>query len=385
MLAAASAAAICLSLASAGAAEAKTVWLCKPGQEPNPCYQSLQTTVISSEGAAQVVDTRISGSPKVDCFYVYPTVSDQPTTNATLEIDPQQTAIARFQASRFSQRCRVFAPMYRQLTLAGIDEPSLPRSALELAYGDVAAAWREYMREHNRGRGVVLIGHSQGTGMLTQLIREKIDRFPAARRRLVSALLVGGNVTVKQGSDRGGVFKNVPACRSKKQRHCVVAYSAYNQAPPDDTAFGKTSGVLVDAFGGFGRTDLEVLCTNPAALGGGWAPLQTLAPTSEFPGSIGLGVAITFNGAPPTAPTPWVQPQDHYTAVCAESNGANVLMVAPVGSARTLTPVPDPSWGLHLADVNLALGNLVGLVRSQTRAYLRAKAKRLRRAANRKD
>ncbi len=53
-------------------------------------------------------------------------------------------------------------------------------------------------------------------------------------------------------------------------------------------------------------------------------------------------------------------------------------MISPVGSARTLTPIPDPSWGLHLADVNIALGNLVDLVRSQSRAYLKAKAKKRR-------
>ena len=31
---------------------------------------------------------------------------------------------------------------------------------------DVVAAWRHYLDHDNRGRGVVLIGHSQGTGML---------------------------------------------------------------------------------------------------------------------------------------------------------------------------------------------------------------------------
>lgn len=382
-LAIAAAVALIMALAGPAAAEAKTVWLCKPGAAPNPCFENLQTTVIAGDGAAKVVNTPVAADPKVDCFYVYPTVSDQPATNADLIVDPEQTAIARYQASRFSQRCRVFAPMYRQLTLTGISQPALPRSALELAYGDVAAAWREYMKRYNKGRGVVLIGHSQGTGMLTELIREKIDRFPAARERLVSALLLGGNVTVKQGSDVGGAFNKVPACRSKKQRHCVVAYSTFNEPPPDTPAFGKPSGALVDAFGGGGRADTEVLCNNPAALGGGVAPLRTLVPTSPFPGTIGLGVRLTFNGTPPTAATPWVQPQDHYTGICQSSNGANVLMVSPVGSARTLVPVPDPTWGLHLADVNIALGDLVGLVRSQSRSYLKARAKQLRRAAKR--
>jgi hypothetical protein len=364
--------------AAAGPAAAETVWLCKPGQAPNPCRESLSTTYLNSDGAGELGDPGFARKPKVDCFYVYPTVSDQPTTNADLTIDPAQTAIARYQASRFSQRCRVFAPMYRQLTLDGINEPSVPSEAVLLAYSDVRAAWLEYMKRHNKGRGVVLIGHSQGTGMLTQLVREMIDPFPAARRRLVSALLLGGNVTVKKGSDRGGAFNRVPACRSKKQRHCVVAYSVFNETPPADPAFGTPTGALVENVVGPGRTDLEVLCTNPAALGGGEAPLRTLVPTSPFPGTIGFGIRVTFSNDPPTADTPWVQPQDHYTAGCVTSNGANVLMISPVGSARKLVPVPDPGWGLHLADVNIALGDLVDLVRSQSRAYLKAKAARKR-------
>jgi hypothetical protein len=364
--------------ATTSPAAAETTWLCKPGQAPNPCRESLSTTYLNSDGVGEVANPGFARKPKVDCFYVYPTVSEQQTMNADLTVDPAQTAIARFQAARFSQRCRVFAPMYRQLTLDGINEAVVPPEAVLLAYSDVREAWLEYMKRHNKGRGVVLIGHSQGTGMLTQLVREVVDPFPGVRRRLVSALLLGGNVTVKQGSDRGGAFNHVPACRSKKQRHCVVAYSVFNEPPPPDPSFGTPTGALVQGVVGAGRTDLEVLCTNPAALGGGEAPLQTLIPTSRFPGTIGLGIRVTFIGDPPTASTPWVQPQDHYTGGCVNSNGANVLMISPVGSARKLVPVPDAGWGLHLADVNIALGNLVDLVRSQSRAYLKAKAARKR-------
>jgi hypothetical protein len=367
-------------LAGPAAAEAKTTWLCKPGQSPNPCDESLRTTYITSDGVVKELDIRAADRPRVDCFYVYPTVSDQPTINANLTIDPQQTAIARFQASRFSQRCRVFAPIYRQLTLTGIYTDPPPEEAVLLAYGDVRRAWREYWRNYNNGRGVVLIGHSQGAGMLTQLIREKVDGFPKVRRQLVSALLMGGNVTVEKGSDVGGAFQSVPACRRASNIACVVAYSVFNQVPPPDSAFGRVFGALVDTQGR-DPNDLEVLCNNPAALRGGSAPLQSLVPTSEFPGTIGLGVNLTFNGAPPTAPTPWVEPQDHYTGRCLNSNGANVLMISPVGAARTLLPVPDPTWGIHLGDVNLALGNLVNLVKTQSRTFVRARAERRKRAS----
>jgi hypothetical protein len=58
-----------------------------------------------------------------------------------------------------------------------------------------------------------------------------------------------------------------------------------------------------------------------------------------------------------------------------------VLKIKPVGSARHLNPAPDPSWGLHLSDANIALGNLVEVVDSQSRAWLKAERARKRRAA----
>ena len=73
---------------------------------------------------------------------------------------------------------------------------------------------------------------------------------------------------------------------------------------------------------------------------------------------------------PPDADTPWVQPQDHFTGRCVREAGANVLRVDAVGSARQPTPSPDPTWGLHLVDVNIAMGNLVTIVGRQGEAYV---------------
>jgi hypothetical protein len=375
MLAVLVAAAALYLVVLAAPAGASTTWLCKPGLSPDPCFGSLQTTVIDSSGQSRVENPPNAKKPKIDCFYVYPTVSDQKSVNADLSIDPEEIAVAQFQASRYSQRCRVFAPMYRQLTLQAISGAPLPPDAIPTAYSDVRAAWKEYMRRYNRGRGVVLIGHSQGSGMLEELIRQKIDPFKAARQQLVSAILLGGNVTVPQGRNVGGIFRHIPACRSARRTGCVIAFSTFNQTPPDNALFGKP-GAVSDFFGQAGRTDLQVLCTNPAALRGGSAPLHTLAPTITFPGTEGLGVKILYNGSPPTAPTPWVEPMDHYTGQCVQSNGANVLMISPIAGARQLTPVPDASWGLHLADANIALGNLVDDVGTETKAFLKQRAKR---------
>ena len=75
-----------------------------------------------------------------------------------------------------------------------------------LAYNDIVDAWHYYLQHDNDGRGVVLIGHSQGSGVLTQLIRDEIDGKPV-QSTIVSALLLGTNVAVPRGKDVGGAFQ----------------------------------------------------------------------------------------------------------------------------------------------------------------------------------
>ena len=107
------------SLAPADA-DAATKWLCKPGAKPNPCKGSLETTVFESDGSSSVDDSAKNAKPpKYDCFYIYPTVSEQPTPNANKDIDPELISIAQYQAARYSEDCKVYAPVYRQATLAG--------------------------------------------------------------------------------------------------------------------------------------------------------------------------------------------------------------------------------------------------------------------------
>jgi hypothetical protein len=355
-------------LVAAPAAAARTVWLCKPGLAANPCLADLTTTVVEGDGSTRVERTRRARRPRIDCFYVYPTVSGQPGDNATRAKDPEILAVARVQASRFSGHCRVFAPVYRQLTIAAIGAPEGgDPAAAARAYRDVLEAWRTYLRRHNNGRGVVLIGHSQGTYMLRRLIASQIDGRPRVRPRLVSALLLGGDVTVRRGRDRGGDFKQIAACRRPRQTGCVVAYSMFSEPPPADSVFGRPSSRYFDP----GDTSkLEVLCTNPAALLGDRGMLRPYLPTDRFPGPIGL-----VQDPPPAGiETPWAATPGLYRARCASGGGANWLQIDDAGGAgdrrQRVTQSLGPTWGLHLVDVSLAYGNLVELVRRQAAAYL---------------
>src|SRR3954463_5407717 len=148
--------ALVCALALPAAASAKTHWLCKPGKADNPCDVSLNTTLLSPSGKKLGVQhIKPARHPKFDCFYVYPTVSDQKTAAANFHIDPELRSIALYQAARYTSDCRVFAPVYRQITLLGILGAAKPTAADRArAYQDVRDAWRDYLRNHNHGRGV---------------------------------------------------------------------------------------------------------------------------------------------------------------------------------------------------------------------------------------
>jgi hypothetical protein len=349
-------------LALGGTASAKTKWLCFPGAKHSPCEGSLTASKVDTDGNVTGTEkTAVPKKPKIDCFYVYPTVSGQKSTNANLHVDPEQTAIAEYQAQRFSQDCKVYAPMYRQLTLQGILDPSkITPKARAIAFKGVLDAWHEYLAKYNHGRGVVLIGHSQGSFVLRQLMTQEVDKKKAERKLLVSALLMGGNVLVKDGKDYGGDFQKIHACHTPSQAHCVVAYSTFNATPPSDALFGRTT-----------VKGQHVLCTNPGNLGGGPARLSGYDFATPFPGT--LGVAVNqFIGPLPSVSTPWIVVPGTYTAQCSSADGANVLLVKASNGARDFTPSPTAGWGWHLGDVNLALGNLTKLVKSQAAAWLKA-------------
>lgn len=341
-----------------------TVWLCRPGLADNPCDTPRAATAVAADGTQSPVKDNPVADPKIDCFYVYPTVSFQKGPNADLTIDKEETEVAVAQASRFSDVCRVYAPMYRQLTLSAIGGGATAQNR-ELAYGDVQSAWLDYLARDNKGRGVVLIGHSQGAGMLDALVKAQVDKKPEVRKKLVSALLLGGNVVVPKGKDVGGDFDNVPACRANDQTGCVVAYSTFDNPPPDNTLFGKPrrSGTPSGA-------DSEVLCTNPAALKGGSAALHPYFPTHE---NLDLAKGALSDTGVTNIATPWVTFPGLWTAQCQSQNGANWLQVTdtrqPGDTRPKLVNNLGASWGLHLLDINLPYGDLVDLVRAQAKAY----------------
>jgi hypothetical protein len=360
----------CLALAGAPAARAEVVWLCKPGMTQNPC-EIPQDTTVQEFGKADTVVMPQTGDRKIDCFYVYPTVSNQPTPNANKNRDPEEISIAKYQAARFNTECRIYAPIYRQATLASIQAGGADRN---LAYGDVLEAWREYLAHDNDGRGVVLIGHSQGTAVLRRLLRTEIEAHSDQLRKLVSALLPGGNVTVPKDRLVGGDFRFTPLCTHRAQVACVVAYSTFDYDPPENARFGRSNppDPKNNPAGFPGGPGYEIACTDPRPLAGMDAdPLHILTPSEPFaPGIIEAGIVVTSKGQPPSAPTTWVVAPDRYQGGCRRIDGAHVLHYDPIGQSRSPMYFPDETWGTHLLDVQLGLDPMVSLVAQQAQRWV---------------
>jgi len=186
------------------------------------------------------------------------------------------------------------------------------------------------------------------------LLRAQVDNDATLRARMVSAIILGGNVQVPVGKNVGGTFAHIPACTRDSQTGCVIAYSSFSQVPPADSLFGRPGQGVSLQSDQHAKAGQQVLCTNPAALGSG-------APASLLP----YFVSSASTGEP------WVTYPDLYTGRCESKGGATWLQItARAGDSRPIvTPTLGPTWGLHLDDVNLTLGNLVNDVLAEEAAY----------------
>ncbi|MES2097456.1 MAG: DUF3089 domain-containing protein [Pseudomonadota bacterium] len=346
-------------------------WLCRPGRK-DACTSDQSVTVIAADGKRKIVKFKPDAELKYDCFYVYPTVSLDPSPNSDLKIGAEETNVAASQAARFTSKCKVYAPMYRQVTLTAlrnIMEGKATTADRKLAFLDVQAAWYSYLERDNGGRGIVLIGHSQGAGILKQLLAEVIEKNPEMRRKLIAAYLIGTNVAVPPGADVGGDFQRSKLCRTLNDFGCVVTYMSFraDAPPPENSRFGKVP-----------QAGMVAACVNPAALAGGKAVTDAiLGAKSAGLASAPMGPWTTDN-APVT--TPFVSVPGLISAECVSNGAFNYLAVsvnANPADPRTDTIVGDvvvggailKDWGLHLIDMPVEMGNLVALSEYQAAAW----------------
>jgi hypothetical protein len=357
-----------------------TNWLCRPGRS-DACAVDLSTTVIAANGTMARETFKANPDAPIDCFYVYPTVSRDSSGNSDMIPGSEETGVVFNQFARFASQCRPYAPMYRQITLTALRKLLAGQAApfdRALAYNDVRDAWNYYLEHDNNGRGVVLIGHSQGSIVLVSLIQNEIDGKPV-QSRLVSAMLMGTSLPVPRGKDIGGGFKNIPLCHSATQTGCAITYASFRaeSPPPMNAKFSRVA-----------ESGMISACTNPAALGGGSGDLHGYFSNRAAPASSAINELFDLQSEWLTPPqlikSPFVSLPGFLSSECVVSaDGASYLAISvhadPAGP-RTKMLKGDvvvngqvqADWGLHLLDVNEAIGNLVEIVGSQGKAYAAA-------------
>ena len=344
------------------ASAADTTWICKPGQADDLCAGTIDGKTLPPPGESEqpLGYTRPDDAP-IDCFYLYPTQSDQAGPNANLDKDPPIRRVVVQQARMFSTVCDVYAPMYRQVTLNG--DQSSYNSQVETAYKSAKAAFRDYLKNYNDGRGFIMIGHSQGSAHTARLIDELVDTNAKLRKRFVGAIAPGANISVPIGEAVGGLFDHVPACTEVGEYGCVIAFSTYNDVPGANAEFSRVdAGYWIYPESRPDSSEFEVMCTDPARLDGGDGTLEPL-----------VNFDYLFEAPESETAAPWRGQPDYYRVECKRQDGAHWLNLSKVGLPGDTRPdlgaAVASGSNYHVPEVNLAEGNLLTIAQLQTDSY----------------
>jgi hypothetical protein len=206
-------------------------------------------------------------------------LSEDDVWNAGYDVHgPYDEPVLLGQLSAFNGCCRLYAPRYRQASLHALGK-SLP--AVELAYSDVARAFRYYIAHENHGRPFIIASHSQGSQLAVQLLQAEILGGPL-QKQLVAAYVIGAFAPSNFGE------LGLPTCNSARQTGCIVSWNT--------TQTGKTGAFMLIHdksywWRGAERQSgtLAAICVNPLT----WTQ-NDAAPASANPGSLAF----------PTAPFP---------------------------------------------------------------------------------
>ncbi len=220
-------------------------WICLPGRDDVRSRDLKAIELFANGSSAPVPPQPPATSSTVDCFYVYPTVGLNLVPGNPDPYYMNRSAIeAATAAQAASSRKRM--PGVRAAISAGDDRRLCPaariRSAdvhIAVATSDVLAAFDYYLANHNQGRKIVLIGHSQGSEMLIGMIQGRFESSPELRQKLLLAILAGIPVNVPTGQKVGGTFTNVPVCTQPGEIGCFIAFGSYAEGSDPTTDLAR--------------------------------------------------------------------------------------------------------------------------------------------------
>ena len=226
---------------------------------------------------------------------------------------------------------------------------------------------------YNQGRPFVLIGHSQGSALLIELIAREIEGKPVAQAMQL-AILPGYNVLVPPGKLVGGSFRSTPLCSRAGETGCVISWTSFRERnpPPPGAMFGYAD-----------RPDMTVGCVNPAAPGSrDWVRLDSYWFTRSDNAVPGGPIRWSSEGVAADALRAHRWPgfgQMHqrrrrgYLSI-RTNHAPGDKRTDRIGGEVAVLGMFLPGWGMHLADMPEAQGDLiraVGAIGARSRTIAR--------------
>jgi hypothetical protein len=333
---------------SAHAATPPVKWICPP-TGTTTCVGPTITKLVPLSGPTISTTYQSQSQPVADCFFLYPTISPAQSWNAPNRSTQLIRSSVRAMALPFTRTCRLVAPVYQQVTsahLAVTTPTAQDRAAIEAAYQSVLRAWRAYLRVTPSSRPVILVGFSQGAGMLSQLLRREIASDPHQLHRVILSELVGGGLTITSPRSRNDGLAGIELCRHIGQIRCAIAFDAFTAQPPTHAIVGRPGAPWGYLSAWTPAQGSQMACVNPVYGGRRSGPLTP-----------NLGV------------NPYTTYANRFWAACERRGGIDWLDIRQIespkfGGQHIAMPSLDPGAatspvGLHAESWGLTLGNLV--------------------------
>lgn len=183
-----------------------------------------------------------------DVFYVYPTVSTISFADndsswfadiTQAEVREEANGNQRFNKMLYDDY-NFYAPYYRQMIFESYNQSdSILRENVAFAAQDVKDAFQYYMEHGNQGRPFFLVGHSQGSQVLIELLKNGMT--DEQRQLMVAAYCIGYHVTAEELAQYPE--RLAPAADSLETGKLIVFNSATDTAALASVSRGDVVGI----------------------------------------------------------------------------------------------------------------------------------------------